>query len=489
MEFIGCSVFVDCGTFGVFQGKVSAVDATSMSLTLINVMKDGEFTPGTHVLHSAEIVDIKVLKMGSARDRGEVPPRQSKTVAIKGKLAKNSSNEPTSEQSSSKDSAVKTEMEKAPIKKLKENKPVAQVEKSPTNLSENGMKIMQQLLLAPVSNPVSHVNVEIQTSKPVISQAALEKQNSKPSMSDSITIPKVSPKQKENQKPKPSPMIPTAAIKILKRGEPFPVQSKSSVNCNQQSTCQKSKPEAGDAKPQQSCSATDELKKKKNNRKSKKSESDKSQPSSESVAEFSEGSLSLNTTQSSATTETKSSATPGSTQTSDILENETLLNIDIEKVESVGSARTPVPGGIKIDPLQLISSLAAPASVSPVKFATSTPKKIVPQRSLSVNDQPVNKAPQYEKFGDFKRFTEKQAPTPCNLNSNNQRSRGNTSSPSGVPTKDFVNGYGKVHRRNRELDGPIDHNAFKDDFDFTGNLALMVKEEDEDDSTEMMKIF
>uniref|UniRef100_A0A914Q8N8 DFDF domain-containing protein n=1 Tax=Panagrolaimus davidi TaxID=227884 RepID=A0A914Q8N8_9BILA len=97
---------------------------------------------------------------------------------------------------------------------------------------------------------------------------------------------------------------------------------------------------------------------------------------------------------------------------------------------------------------------------------------MVPQRSLSVNDQPVSK-PQYEKFGDFKRFTEKQAPTPCNLNANNQRSRGNTTSPSGVPTKDFVNGYGKVHKRNRELDGPIDHNAFKDDFDFTGNLALM----------------
>jgi hypothetical protein len=39
MEFIGCSVFVDCGTFGTYQGKVAGVDATTLSLTLSNVMK------------------------------------------------------------------------------------------------------------------------------------------------------------------------------------------------------------------------------------------------------------------------------------------------------------------------------------------------------------------------------------------------------------------------------------------------------------------
>jgi hypothetical protein len=463
MEFIGCSVFVDCGTFGTYQGKVAGVDATTLSLTLSNVMKDGEFVPGNHVLHSAEIVDIKVLKMGTARDRGEIlPQRHSKTVAIKGKFVKNASSE--SQQSTTKASPIKTQKEKVLYEKSKDIKPVEQMVQTNTNLSDNGFKIMQQLLLAPVSNTAAQVDIEKHLESKIISPPP--KQTSTPIASDMLF------KQKENQKPKSSPMIPTAAIKILKRGEPFPVQS---ANGKQQSTNQKCKPEADDAKPQIVNAPCDEQKKdkKKNNRKSKKSESEKSQITSESVAELSEGSLSLNTTQSSTTVEAQSSANADS---------ETSLNIEYEKAESVGSVPTPIPGGIKIDPLQLISSLAAPSSVSPTKFATSTPKKMVPQRSLSVNDQPVSK-PQYEKFGDFKRFTEKQAPTPCNLNANNQRPRGNTTSPSGVPTKDFVNGYGKVHKRNRELDGPIDHNAFKDDFDFTGNLALMVKEEDEDDST------
>lgn len=296
---------------------------------------------------------------------------------------------------------------------------------------------MQQLLLAPVPGNKTNQNNVL-------------KLNVKPA---DIVIPPPN-KQKENQKPAQSPMIPTAAFKILKRGEPFPQKPKSPVkDVSTNNSKQQVKPEIIESKPQTSQmpkallevkqASPKKVEQKPENkqiRKSKKSESEKSQISTK--IESSEESLALDTTQSSLDI----------TQSSGTGESEISLNIEAEKPESHANAPTPVQGGIKIDPLQLISSIAAPSFISPIKSSSASPKKMAPQRSLSVNDQPVDKPQQFEKFGDFKSFTEKQAPTPCNLNSRNQRTRGSTRSPSGVPTTDFANGYGKIHRKNRELD-------------------------------------
>lgn len=38
-ELIGCIVYVDCGAFGNYQGRLSAMDLKEMTVTLSDTMK------------------------------------------------------------------------------------------------------------------------------------------------------------------------------------------------------------------------------------------------------------------------------------------------------------------------------------------------------------------------------------------------------------------------------------------------------------------
>ena len=38
-EFIGCVVYVDCGGFGNYQGRLSAINLKDMTITLTDAMK------------------------------------------------------------------------------------------------------------------------------------------------------------------------------------------------------------------------------------------------------------------------------------------------------------------------------------------------------------------------------------------------------------------------------------------------------------------
>ncbi|KAE9555292.1 hypothetical protein FO519_001543 [Halicephalobus sp. NKZ332] len=62
-EFIGCVVYVDCGNFGNYQGRLSAINLKDMTITLTDAMKNGQKSNKKFVLNSAEVTDLKVLEV------------------------------------------------------------------------------------------------------------------------------------------------------------------------------------------------------------------------------------------------------------------------------------------------------------------------------------------------------------------------------------------------------------------------------------------
>jgi hypothetical protein len=138
--------------------------------------------------------------------------------------------------------------------------------------------------------------------------------------------------------------------------------------------------------------------------------------------------------------------------------------------------------GTRIDVNALLSASAA----NPQASASTT-------QPIFANKESTEKVKVY---GDFKQFTEKLQPKPLQLagkemfqvsSFNSINSRGfqqmqqrndrqafNFNGPSGNPIVDSSNGYQKTYG-NHVLNKPLDLNELREDFDFSGNLALFRK--------------
>uniref|UniRef100_A0AC34QXL5 DFDF domain-containing protein n=1 Tax=Panagrolaimus sp. JU765 TaxID=591449 RepID=A0AC34QXL5_9BILA len=154
----------------------------------------------------------------------------------------------------------------------------------------------------------------------------------------------------------------------------------------------------------------------------------------------------------------------------------------VSTVEERSNRVTPspanIPSGLRIDPLSLFTT------PSPVSSGCNVAESNVPASSVAPEQAQKSVSPAsciFQKFGDYKQFTQKQEPVPFKLERNNSK-RGRTN-PSGRPLEDFSNGYGHVHERNRHLNEEIDSEVIHSDFDFEGNNALFPKDELESQNT------